>query len=437
MKVVVVGAGSAQFMPELADFCTLDGIGPYQVALVDTDPRRLAIASGVARAAAQAMATPVEICGHLSTADALDGADVVVTSIGVGLQQSIRPDFEIPARYGLRQTVADTVGIGAVIRILRTAPALIAIAEEMQRCCPTALLLNVTNPMAMSCMALHRAVPAVRTIGLCHSTWMTAATVAELLGIDVAELDFTGAGVNHQVFLTRLVHRGVDVYPRLRELAVTDPEFARTVRADLLRRFGYFVTESSKHNAEYVPWYLPWDDQVAQFALPENPYWQRRADNAEWIGMAADIADGRSPFPVALADSGEYAPQIVRSLVDGVARPVYVNVPNASPTGELLVDELQPWAAVEVPGTVDGHGVVAHRAEPLPPQCAALNRRYLDVCDLAVRAALEGSRDHVHHAALLDPNASATMPPDRIAAMVDELLDAHQAAGRLPEALCR
>jgi alpha-galactosidase len=437
MKVVVIGAGSAQFMPELADFCTLDAIGPYEVALVDTDPRRLAIATGVARAAAAATSTPVDIVGHATAAAALDGADVVVTSIGVGLQQSIRPDFEIPARYGLRQTVADTVGIGAVIRILRTAPVLVSIAEEMQRRCPDALLLNVTNPMAMCCMALHRAVPAVRTIGLCHSTWMTAATVAELLGIDVAELDFTGAGVNHQVFLTRLAHRGVDVYPRLRELAAADSEFSRTVRADMLRRLGYFVTESSKHNAEYVPWYLPWDDQVAQFSLPVNPYWQRRADNAEWIGMAADIADGRAPFPVALADSGEYAPQIVRSLVDGAARPIYANVPNVSPEGGLLVDDLQPWAVVEVPATVDAHGVVALRAEPLPAQCAALNRRYLDVCDLAVRAALEGSREHVHHAALLDPNAAATMPPDRIAAMVDELLDAHQAAGRLPEALCR
>jgi alpha-galactosidase len=437
MKVVVIGAGSAQFMPELADFCTLDAIGPYEVALVDTDPRRLAIAAGVARAAAAATSTPVDIVGHTTAAAALDGADVVVTSIGVGLQQSIQPDFEIPARYGLRQTVADTVGIGAVIRILRTAPALVSIAQEMQRRCPDALLLNVTNPMAMCCMALYRAVPAVRTIGLCHSTWMTAATVAELLGIDVAELDFTGAGVNHQVFLTRLAHRGVDVYPQLRELAAADPEFSRTVRADMLRRLGYFVTESSKHNAEYVPWYLPWDEQVARFALPVNPYWQRRADNAEWIGMAADIADGRVPFPVSLSDSGEYAPQIVRSLVDGVARPIYANVPNESPAGGLLVDELQPWAVVEVPATVDAHAVVAQRAEPLPPQCAALNRRYLDVCDLAVRAALEGSREHVHHAALLDPNASATMPPDRIAAMVDELLDAHQAAGRLPEALCR
>lgn len=437
MKVVVIGAGSAQFMPELADFCTLGGIGEYEVALVDTEPRRLEIAGGVGRAAAAAASTPARITLHPTAAAALDGADVVVTSIGVGLQESIRPDFEIPARYGLRQTVADTVGIGAVIRILRTAPVLKDIAEQMLRRCPQALLLNVTNPMAMCCMALRRAVPAITSIGLCHSTWQTAATVADLLQVPIGELDFAGAGVNHQVFLTRLEHEGNDLYPRLRELARTDPQFSRTVRADMVRRLGYFVTESSKHNAEYVPWYLPWDDEVRRFELPVNPYDQRRADNERWIGAAAEIADGRLPFPLELADSGEYAPQIVRSLVDGVDRPIYANVPNVADDGGALVDELQRWGVVEVPATAGAGGVAAHRAEPLPPQCAAVNRRYLDVCDLAVRAVVEGVREHVHHAALLDANAAASMAPDRITAMIDELLDHHQAAGRLPEALWR
>ena len=437
MKVVVMGAGSAQFMPELADFCSLTGIGPYEVAVVDTDPRRLAIAGGVARAAAAATATPVTVSEHAHHSAALDGADAVVVSIGVGLQESIRPDFEIPARYGLRQTVADTVGIGAVIRILRTAPVLAGLAEEMQRQCPDALLLNVTNPMAMCCMALHRMAPAVRTVGLCHSTWQTAATVAELLHIPVEELDFAGAGVNHQVFLTRLWHHGTDVYPRLRELARTDPEFGRTVRADMLRRLGHFVTESSKHNAEYVPWYLPWQSEVERHSLPVNPYADRRADNERWVEGAAAVAEGRVPFPVQLAQSGEYAPRIVRSLVDGERRPIYANVPNRAPDGSRWVTELPEWGVVEVPAVADGSGVTPLHAEPLPPQCAALNRRYLDVCDLAVRAVTEGERAHVHHAALLDANAAATMPAERIEAMVDELLDAHQAAGRLPEALWR
>jgi alpha-galactosidase len=441
VKIAVVGAGSAQFLWELADFCALDGIGPYEVAMVDTHPSRLAVVTRAGEVIAADTDTPVTISGHAERVAALDGADVVVTSIGVGMQDSIRPDFEIPARYGLRQTVADTVGIGAIIRILRTAPVLADIARDVVAANPDALLLNVTNPMAMCGMAMQRLVPAATTIGLCHSTWMTAETVAGLLDIPIDELSFAGAGVNHQVFLSRLEHDGVDVYPQLRALA-DDPDtpFAHTVRADLLRRFGYFVTESSKHNSEYVPWYLPWDEQVERFGLPVNPYWERRADNAEWFAFATDVADGRQRFPAELLPSGEYAPQIVRSLVDGETRPIYVNVPNCATgdtPGERYVEELPEWGVVEIPAHVDGDGVHPHRAEPIPPQCAAINRRSLDVCDLAVRAIVEGRREFVHHAALLDANASATLPPDRIAAMVDELLDAHQAAGRLPEALCR
>lgn len=437
MKIVIIGAGSAQFLWELADFCALDGIGSYEVAMVDTHPTRLAVVTRAGEVIADTTGVPATISGHGDRTAALGGADVVVTSIGVGMQDAIQPDFEIPARYGLRQTVADTVGIGAIIRTLRTAPALADIASDMARLCPDALLLNVTNPMAMSCMALDRLVPQIATFGLCHSTWMTAETIAGLLDIPIGELSFAGAGVNHQVFISRLEQHGIDVYPRLRELAERDSDFARTVRADLMRRFGYFVTESSKHNSEYVPWYLPWDDQVERFELPVNPYWQRRADNAEWFGFATDVADGRQPFPDELLPSGEYAPMIVRSLVDGETRPIYVNVANRTTDGDRYVDELPDWGAVEIPAHVDADGVHPHHAEPIPPQCAAINRRYLDVCDLAVRAVVEGRRDFVHHAALLDANASATLPPDRIAAMVDELLDAHQTAGRLPEALCR
>jgi alpha-galactosidase len=437
VKIAVVGAGSAQFLIELADFCALEGIGPYEVAMVDTDAHRLDVVERLGQVVAQATGTPVTVTAHAERAAALDGADAVVTSIGVGMQESIQPDFEIPARYGLRQTVADTMGIGAIIRILRTAPVLADIANDMVERCPDALLLNVTNPMTMCCMALDRMVPSVTTVGLCHSTWMTAETVAEHLGIPVDELDYAGAGVNHQVFISRLEHHGVDVYPRLRELAHTDPEFGATVRADLLRRTGYFVTESSKHNSEYVPWYLPWDDQVAAFDLPVNPWVSRRSDNENWFSYAERVASGTEPFPTGVLPSGEYAPQIVRSLVDRESRPIYANVPNRTPDGGRWVAELPEWAVVEVPASVDGDGIHPRVAEPIPPQCAAINRRYLDVCDLAVRAVVEGRRDHVHHAALLDPNASATMTPGDIEAMVDELLDTHQRVGHIPQSLWR
>lgn len=433
MKIAVIGAGSAQFILELADFCALTDIGPYEVAMVDTHPGRLDVAASVGRRVARSTGTPVTVSAHDDRRRALEGAVAVVTSIGVGMQESIRPDYEIPARYGLRQTVADTLGIGAIMRILRTAPVLAGVAHDMVELCPDAPLLNVTNPMAMCCMALHRMVPAITTIGLCHSVWNTAAELARTLGVPEEEIRYEGAGVNHQVFLSKLEHRGEDLYPRLRRLA-DDPDspFARTVRADLLRRLGFFVTESSKHNSEYVPWYLRHDSEVERYGIEANPYWERRANNAEWFGLAVDYADGRTDHPLHEAlPTGEYAPQIVRSLATGERREIYANVPNAAPDGRRWVPELPEWGVVEIPAHCDGDGVHPRPAPAIAPQCAAVNRRYLDVCDLAVRAAIDGDRARVHQAAMLDPNCSATLTLDRTAAMIDELLDEHVRAGRI------
>jgi len=439
MKVAVIGAGSAQFLWELADLCALHDVGPYEIALCDTHPVRLSTVEAFAHRVIDIMGTPTTVSATGDRRVALADANAVVVSVGVGMQDSIRPDFEIPARYGLRQTVADTCGIGAVIRILRTAPVMARIASDVVAANPDAWLLNVTNPMAMICMALDRMVPAARTVGLCHSTWITAAEIAGHLGVPSDELTFDGSGVNHQVFISRLEHQGRDLYPEFRRMA-DDPEHPifDTVRGDLMRRFGLYVTESSKHNSEYVPWYLPHDSEVKRYGLEPNPYWERRSGNAEWFAMATDFANGRSDLPIAdMLPSGEYAPQIIRSLVTGEERSIYVNVPNRDGAGARWIDELPEWGVVEVPATCDAGGVNPRRAGPVPPQCAAINRRYLDVCDLAVRAVVDGSREHVFHAAYLDANASATMTLDAIHAMVDELLDAHQAAGRLPESLHR
>ena len=235
MKVGVIGAGSAQFLFELAELCALGEVGDYEVAMFDTDSHRLGAVAAFGERVATEMGVPARISTASELRIAVDGADAVVVSIGVGQQESIRPDFEIPARYGLRQTVADTCGIGAVVRLLRTAPALAEIAGEMARSAPGAPLLNGTNPMAMCCMATNRLVPEVATIGLCHSTWITAGEIARHLEIPADELEWGGVGVNHQVFISRLSHRGVDLYPRLRAMAEDDTPFARSVRADLIQ----------------------------------------------------------------------------------------------------------------------------------------------------------------------------------------------------------
>jgi len=441
-KVAVVGAGSARCYRELMDLSALDGIGAYQLALHDPAPRRLAVAERLALRVAAASGTPCTPSAHAERAPALDGADVVLTSISVGMQEAIRPDFEIPPRYGLRQTVADTIGIGGIMRILRTAPVMAEIAADMCRYCPGGLLLNETNPLAMVGMALDRLEPAVRAVHLCHSPRRTATTLAGWLGVPAAELDCEVAGVNHQAWVLRLAHGGEDLYPRLRELARKGKDedsrggFAATVRADMLRRLGWFPTESSKHSAEYVPWYLPWDQEVKHYGLQlqVNPYWERRAHNVEWFADAVDLADGRLPLPLDKIPSGEYAPRIIRAVATGTEQRIYANLPNRD---GLLLPVLPDWAVVEVPAIASREGVQPLPVGPLPPQCAALNRQYLNVCDLAVRAVVEGSREHVHHAAMLDPATAAALPLDDIERMVDELLDVHAATGRIPEALRR
>jgi len=434
VKIAVVGAGSAQFLGELGDLAALTGIGPYELALHDVDASRLAVVTQLSRRVAEATRTPCSVTDHAERAAALDGAMAVVVSVGVGQQRSIEPDFSVPASYGLRQTVADTLGIGAIMRILRTAPVLAGIADDLCRHgADDALYLNVSNPMAMSVMALSQLCPQVPVVGLCHSVWVTATSLAQLLGYRVERLQYLAAGVNHQAWFLQLEHEGQDLYPRLLELAHGDEPFAATVRADVLRRLGCYPTESSKHNAEYVPWYLPWPEQVERYDLPVNPFEQRRRDNGQWFAEAEQIASGQAAIPLEEIPSGEYAPRIIRAIVTDEPDEVYVNVPNAAD----WVPGLPSWGAVEVPARVSAAGVEPKVVPGLPPQCAAVNRRYLDVCDLAVRAVVTGQRDHVHHAALLDPNTSASLPPDRIAALVDELLDRHQELGYLPEPLWR
>ena len=231
------------------------------------------------------------------------------------------------------------------------------------------MLLNVTNPMAMCCMALDRMVPEVRTIGLCHSTWMTAATVAGLLEIPVEELDFAGAGVNHQVFISRLEQDGVDVYPRLRALAASDHPFARSVRGDFVRRFGYMVTESSKHNAG-VPAVVP---AVGRAGRNRSVWCRTRTGSAgrrtqEWFALATDVAAGRRPVRADRKSSASTHPRSSARWSTGRAT-LYANVPNRTPDGGRLVDELPDWGVVEVPATCDADGVHPRRPDGTAVQC--------------------------------------------------------------------
>jgi alpha-galactosidase len=427
-KITFIGAGSVEFTYMLlGDILGYPELRGARIALHDIDPERLEIATGVAKAIAEQQGASPTIEAFAERRAALDGADYAINTIQVGGHAATVIDHEIPARYGLRQTIGDTLGVGGVFRTLRTVPVMEGIAADMAAVCPDAWLLNYTNPMAMLCQATYMGTPLKKIVGLCHSVQNTTEELAELVGIPFEEITFTGAGVNHQAFILRFERDGEDLYPRLDETLERDPELLRRVRVEMYRRLGYFPTESSEHSSEYLSWFLRDDEQIERFRLWVAEYVSRSEDNlGEYEVTRKALATGA---PLGLEEpSNEYAPQIIHSIETGIPRVVYGNVHNAG-----LIDNLPADACVEVPCLVDATGVSPTRVGELPPQLAALNRTFLNVADLTVRAALEGRPDRVRQAVLLDPNASSTLTPDAIWEMCDELTAAH--GDLLPAAL--
>jgi len=420
VKITFVGAGSVVFtqglLADLFAYPELDGV---HVALHDIDPGRLATALAAAGRIAAARGVKPVLTAHPDRREALAGADFVVNMVQIGMAAATRTDFEVPERYGLRQTIGDTLGIGGIFRALRTFPFLKALGADIAGVCPEAWLLNYTNPMAMNVQYLSEATGLTRVVGLCHSVYWTVHGLAELVGVPFDEVTYVAAGVNHQAWVLRFEHAGADLYPRLRELAESDGQLRRRVRFDMLRRLGYYPTETSEHSAEYVPWYLKHDSEIDRLRLPIGAYLGIVAENeAEYERTRRAIAAGE-PLPV--EGTGEYAPQIVHSVLTGTPRTVYGNVVNRG-----LIENLPSGGVVEVPCLVDGTGVRPTRIGALPPQLAALNRTFLNVVELTVRAALEESRDHVYQAALLDPNTAATLTTTQVVAMCDDLFAAHR-----------
>jgi alpha-galactosidase len=339
--------------------------------------------------------------------------------IRVGGHEGLRLDFEIPGRHGVRQTMADTMGIGSIFRALCTTPALLELGRDLQEVAPGAWLYNYTNPMAALVWAIYSGTAHQRVVGVCMSAENTAQQLAELVDVPFEEIAYLAAGINHQSWILRLERRGQDLYPRLRQIVQDDPGgLGRRVRVEMFKRFGYFPTESSEHSADLVPWFLPHEDQIHRFRIPVNEYLHRSERN---LGSYAEIRRKlKSGEPLELERGPEYAPQIIHSIETGTPRMIYGNVRNGGSIGNLPED-----CCVEVPCLVDRAGVQPTRVGNLPPQLAALNRLYLNVCELTVRAALEQRRDLVYQAALLDPNTAATLSIDEIVQVCDELIDAH------------
>jgi alpha-galactosidase len=427
-RIAFIGAGSVEFTRNLlGDILSFPELADAEIVLHDIDDERLATAVAVARWTNAAVGARAQISAQLDRRRALDGADFAVNTIEVGGIAATRLDFDIPRKYGLRQTIADTSGVGAVFRALRTIPVMLGIADDMVELCPEAWMLNYANPMAMNCWAWYEGSLHQRIVGLCHSIQNTSRQVAEYVGVPPEEITFLGAGVNHMSWVLRVEKDGESLYPALDAAIAADPDgLGRHVRVEIYKRFGYFPTESSEHFAEYVPWFMRDDELIERLRIPVDEYIRRSEENIGFYEEEKRMLSAGEPFEIEL--SGEYASLIIHSMVTGVPRTVYGNVRN---TG--LITNLPHDACVEVPCLVDKAGLQPTHVGELPAQCAALDRTFLNVVELTVRAALEGRRDHVHQAVLLDPNAAATLSPARIEAMVDELLAAER--DMMPEAL--
>ncbi|CAN5792227.1 alpha-glucosidase/alpha-galactosidase [soil metagenome] len=426
MKIAFIGAGSVVFTKNLlTDVFKFPELHGTTVALHDIDRERLQTAAMIARWTSEQLAAGAKVEEYPDLRRALEGADFVVNMVQIGMHQATLLDFEIPKKYGLKQTLADSMGIGGIFRGLRTIPFVLDLAGEMKEQCPGALLLNYTNPMGILMEALYTAHPEINSVGLCHSVPYTAREIASYIGVDHGDLLYECAGINHIAWMTRLEVDGEDAYPHL-FTALEDPDvFARDrVRFELMRRLGYFVTESSEHNAEYTPYFLRDDALITQFDVPVDEYIHRSEENLiEYAETRRKLLAGEE---FTLERSVEYGSHIIHSLVTGEARTIYGNVEN---TG--LITNLTDGCCVEVPVLVDGTGLRPCHVGDLPPQCSATCAPHTAVQNLTVRAALEGKRDHVYHAAMLDRHAPSVLSLDEIAAMVDELIQAH--GDSLPE----
>ena len=428
-KICFIGAGSTVFAKNvLGDCMCVEALRGSHITLVDIDPARLADSAAMVANLNRALGADmtIETFAADEAEKALAGADYAVNAIQVG---GYRPctvtDFEIPKKYGLRQTIGDTLGIGGIFRGLRTIPVLLDYCRIMESVAPNVLLLNYSNPMAMLTGAVLRAT-GVRAVGLCHSVQVCAPCLCAELELPADNLHWKIAGINHQGWLLEISRNGEDLYPEIKRRAQL-PEYADrdAVRFEIMKRFGHYVTESSEHSAEYVPWFIKSraPELIGRFHIPLDEYPRRCEEQIRgWAEMRAELT---GDAPLRHARTAEYASHIMEAAETGVPYTFGGNVLNAG-----LIPNLPEGVCVEVMCVADRGGVTPSHAGALPPQCAALNRTNINVQELVIEAALTGRRDHVYQAALLDPHTAAELTIDETVALCDDLIEAH--AGWLP-----
>lgn len=425
--ITFIGAGSMVFARKLVgDVLSFPELEDSTIRLMDIDETRLARTTEAAEAMVENGDVDATIESTTDRRQALEGADYVLNMINVGGTEPFENEIRIPEKHGVEQAIGDTLGPGGVFRGLRTIPTLLGIARDMEELCPDALLLNYTNPMAILCWVLEEATE-VETVGLCHSVPHTAEAIASYVGVPEEELEYWVAGVNHLAWFLECEHDGEDVYPAL-EAAMDDEETYRrdTVRFEMLEHFGGFITESSHHLSEYVPYFRTDEDTIEEMA--GEGYAERMGTATYLEGWKARSKERDAPeHDVALSEleierSEEYASRLIHSFETGEPRRLNLNVPNR--TG--AISNLPREACVEVPCLVDGTGVHPCSVGELPPRMAALDRTQIAVQERAVTGALENDREAIHQAIKLDPLTSAVLTLDEAHEMTEELIEANR-----------
>ena len=418
-KISLIGAGSVVFARRLLqDIMCVPELSDSTVSLMDTDPERLELMGKFARKLAIDTGTNMTIEVTGDRREALAGSNYVLTTIRVG--DSFERDIAIPLKYGVDQSVGDTVGPGGVFKALRTAPVLLDICDDIEDVAPDATLLNYTNPMAIACWAIADASD-VPTLGLCHSVQHTTADLADYIGAPSDSVTGWVAGINHLAWFLRFEQDGVDAYPRLFE-AMENPEiYSRdTVRFEVMRQFGYFVTESTRHMSEYTPYFRTNEDLIDEFNLDQiRQDLQRRTARVD-DHYTQLLEDANSDKRLTAERSEEYACRIIEAMETGRPTVINANVPN---TG--LIDNLLDQSCVEVPVLIDKLGFHPMAVGEIPGQLAALSRSNQAVQQMATQAILDGDREAAFHAIALDPLTSAVLSLSEIREMFDEMWTAH------------
>ena len=436
-KITFIGAGSTVFMKNLiGDVLQRKALSGAQVALMDIDETRLNQSAVVAGRMISTLGVDATVTTHMNQRQALQDADFVIVAFQIGgYEPCTVTDFDIPKKYGLRQTIADTLGIGGIMRGLRTVPHLWSICEDMIEVCPQALMLQYVNPMAINTWAIAKKYPQIKQVGLCHSVQGTAEQLATDLDINIKDIRYQCAGINHIAFFLKFESEQKDggwqdLYPQLKQ-GYTEGRYpkvesqyndrcANKVRYEMMMRLGYFVTESSEHFAEYVPWFIKEgrEDLIEKFGIPLDEYPMRCVEQvAEWEEQYKKLQNEET---VELEETHEYASEIIHSMWTGIPSVIHGNVANAD-----LITNLPQGAAVEVACLVDGNGVQPTRVGKIPPQLAAVMQSNVSVQELVVEALITENIEHIYHAAMMDPHTAAELDIEQIWNMTTELLQAH------------